>query len=186
MAASPIALLKREHETITRMIDGLERVRDALDREETVHPKVLHKAVAFMRQFADRRHHAKEEDGLFPAMVRAGVPEHGGPIAVMKAEHDQGRAAVAALDDAAAAYAEHGPAERGGVIRAIDAIAALYPNHIFKEDNILYPMAERVLDAEAMAALAASFARIEEDFDDDEQGQLIAFAQRLDWETAGS
>ena len=73
--------------------------------------------------------------------VRAGVPENGGPIAVMKAEHDQGRAAVAALDAAAAAYAEHGPAERDGVIRAIDAIAALYPSHIFKEDNVLYPMA---------------------------------------------
>ena len=185
MTDSPIAMLKREHEIIIRLIDGLERVRNALERGETVHPKVLHRSVAFMREFADHRHHAKEEDALFPSMVRAGVPEEGGPIAVMKAEHEQGRAAVTALEQAADAYAEHGPAEHDGVIAAIATIAALYPSHIYKEDNILYPMAEQVLDADDMAALAKTFARIEAEFSEDEHAQHAAFAQRLDRETAG-
>ncbi len=185
MTDSPIEMLKREHEIIIRLIDGLGRVRNALERDETVPPKVLYQAVAFMHDFADRRHHAKEEDMLFPAMVRAGVPDQGGPIAVMKAEHDQGRAAVMALERATDAYVERGPAEHDAIISAIANITTLYTDHIFKEDNILYPMAESALSTDDMAELATAFARIEEEFSGEAQAKLVEFAQQLDWETSG-
>jgi hemerythrin-like domain-containing protein len=185
MTETPIALLKREHVIIASLIDGLRGVRNALERGETVPPKVLYQVVAFMHEFADRRHHAKEEDTLFPAMVRAGVPERGGPIPVMLAEHDQGRAAVAALERATDAYVEHGPAEYDAIISAIATITTLYTDHIFKEDNILYPMAESALGADDMAELSTAFARIEDEFSDDAHARLVEFARQLDRETAG-
>ena len=95
-------MLKREHEIICRLING--RVRNSLECGETTPPKVLCQAVAFMHEFADRHHHVKEEDTPFPAMVWAGVPEHGGPIAVTKAAHDQARALVMALERAIDGY----------------------------------------------------------------------------------
>ncbi len=184
MTDSPIAMLKREHEIILRLIDGLGRVRNALGRGEAVPPEVLRQAVAFMREYADRRHHAKEEDTLFPAMVRAGIPEHGGPIAVMKSEHDQARDSVMALERATDAYVKHGAAEHDAVISAIATITTLYTDHIFKEDNILYPMAESALGADVMAELATTFAQIEDEFSDQAHARLVEFAQQLDWETA--
>jgi hypothetical protein len=55
----------------------------------------------FFRNFADRCHHSKEEDELFPKMVEHGIPKEGGPIGVMLMEHDQGRAFVRGMSEAA-------------------------------------------------------------------------------------
>src|SRR5512140_2859914 len=51
----------------------------------------------FFREFADRIHHAKEEDRLFAKMIAWGFPAGSGPIAVMLAEHGEGRTHVGAL-----------------------------------------------------------------------------------------
>ncbi len=183
MTNSPIAMLEREHQIILYLIHGLGRVCSALEQGYTVPPRVLYQSVAFLREFADRRHHAKEEDALFPAMVRAGIPERRASIEVMKAEHEQGRAAVTVLGKETDAYAEHGPAKHDSVVTAIAKIRTLYANHIFKEDHDLFPMAERELGAEEMAELAKVFARVDESFSNENHEQLVQFAQIL-WTTS--
>ena len=55
------------------------------------------RAVDFIRNFADRTHHGKEEDNLFPALEQHGMPRQGGPVGVMLDEHDQGRGLVSTL-----------------------------------------------------------------------------------------
>ena len=52
----------------------------ALERGERIDTVLVRQVVEFMREFADRCHHAKEERILFPEMVRKGVPEAGCPI----------------------------------------------------------------------------------------------------------
>jgi len=117
--------------------------------------------VAFLRNFADRCHHAKEETHLFPAMEAKGFPRDGGPTGVMLHEHEEGRGHVrgmaealegAAAGDAAAlrAFAQHGR-----------AYVALLRDHIHKEDNILYVMANRVFTPADQQALLAAFHNVE-------------------------
>ena len=57
-------------------------------------------AVDFIRNYADRFHHAKEEDVLFVALVENGMPREHSPVAAMLMEHDQGRAFVKAMEEA--------------------------------------------------------------------------------------
>ena len=73
------------------MLKILDKVCARLESKEKVDPEHLEPIVEFFRVFADKCHHGKEEDLLFPEMEKAGVPKEMGPIGVMLAEHQQGR-----------------------------------------------------------------------------------------------
>jgi len=158
----PTEELSKEHEAILRMIGILAQVADRLETGAPVDPNDLDQAVDFIRVFADRCHHGKEEGHLFPALEKAGVPRAGGPIGVMLAEHTAGRVHVGTMaraipglragdEHAAAAFA-------GGARRYGDLLA----QHIAKEDRVLFPMADARLGEAEQAALEKSFAEVEE------------------------
>ena len=155
------AELSQEHQAILEMIRILAKMAERLEAGTPVDAKDLEDAVEFIRVFADKCHHAKEEGHLFPEMERAGIPRGRGPIAVMLAEHEEGRKHVAAM-----ARALRGA--RKGHRKAMAAFAAgargygeLLTQHIFKEDNILYPMADNKLSPDQQASLEECFADVE-------------------------
>jgi hemerythrin-like domain-containing protein len=70
----PTEELKKEHEAIKLMIRIMGSVSDRLESGKKVDPKHLDSILEFIKVFADKCHHAKEEDLLFPAMEKAGIP----------------------------------------------------------------------------------------------------------------
>lgn len=156
-----IDLLMDEHQLILRACDALEAYGGVVasgggDREE------LGRFVRFIREFADARHHGKEEDILFTAMVAAGFPRDGGPIAVMLMDHAAGRAHVGVLSDRAAQALPWTGQDRAAVSGAARGYAELLRGHIRKEDQILYPMARMRLHDELMARVDRECASFEE------------------------
>ncbi len=158
----PTVELSQEHQGILLMIRVLEKMSEKLEAGQTVDPEHLGKAVDFIKVFADKCHHGKEEDLLFPAMEKAGIPRTGGPIGVMLSEHVAGRNYVKAL-------AESIPLIRKGDKAAARVFAenarkygTLLTQHIHKEDRVLYPMADARLSPAQQADLEAGFADVEE------------------------
>lgn len=147
----PTHVLTREHETILEAIDLLEEATHRLDAGVEVPPEVLSTLVEFLAAFADGLHHAKEEEMLFPALGKAGLPPHGGPVAVMLAEHERGRGLLGSMRSAAADGASDSFVDAGL------AYAALLREHIHKENEVLFPMAERALPEAERAELARAF-----------------------------
>ncbi len=145
-----IETLMTEHRLIERTLDALSGFTDEVRRKCGDDKEELGRFVAFIRGFADAHHHGKEEDILFATMVEAGFPRHGGPIAVMLMEHDQGRAYIRALSGLAAQEGAWSVEDRQRLAEAADGYANLLRAHIHKEDAILYPMAEQRLPAEAL------------------------------------
>jgi hemerythrin-like domain-containing protein len=153
--------LKTEHRAIERMLAVLEAAAQRLESGQRVRPGLLREAVDFVRNFADRCHHGKEEENLFPRMEAAGVPRAGGPLGVMLAEHDQGRRYVAAIANAIDAY-EGGDGSAAAIIaESARGYVGLLRQHIGKEDNVLFPMADRVLSLEDQRELEQRFEEIE-------------------------
>lgn len=151
-AHQPTALLREEHDIITRALGILERQARSLDGGNPAARERIAALAEFIREFADRRHHGKEEDVLFAAMVDAGMPRHVGPIGMMLAEHDQGRGYVKAMES---------PDDRVAAKAARD-YATLLSSHIQKENGILFPMAEEVLPPEVRERVAHRFAELED------------------------
>lgn len=153
--------LMDEHALIVRMLGALRGMCRRLLRGEPLDPADLDAALDFIANFADRCHHGKEEDLLFPAMARAGFPREGGPVGVMLMEHRQGREYVRALRQAAAGLKAGSPAAARDAARAAADYVELLSHHIMKEDNILYPMAMSALPDEVWIELESAFARVE-------------------------
>lgn len=146
----PIDTLYQEHDEILRFLDLLGEVNTRVQRLEAYTPDdsdlVLLKHLA-EHLVAAEKHHAREEDVLFPALEAKGVT---GPTRVMRAEHNQFRprkhrllvlAQNAATLDFAAFKAE------------VDEIAHFIPlnlrEHIYKENAVLYPAALRLITGPA-------------------------------------
>ncbi len=143
------------------MLAVLEAAAKRLDDGERVRPGLFRDAVDFVRNFADRCHHGKEEQNLFPRMEERGVPRVGGPIGVMLMEHDQGRDFVAAIADSIDAY-DGGDASSARVIvdNARGYIELLH-GHIAKEEEVLFPMADSVLSPADQKEMEERFQKIE-------------------------
>jgi hemerythrin-like domain-containing protein len=157
-----IETLMNDHRLIERALDGLVAFADEVRRKSTDDKVELARFVGFIREFADAHHHGKEEDVLFAAMIEAGFPRQGGPIAVMLHEHDQGRAFVGQLAELSTQAAPWSADDRQRVADAAYGYSNLLHAHIHKEDAILYPMAEQRLAPEVLARVSAECERLEQ------------------------
>jgi len=157
----PTEELKHEHRVIERVLRILEKASRRLEAGDSVPPEVFGKSIDFIRNFADKCHHGKEQDTLFPVLVEHGIPKEGGPIGVMLAEHDEGRAYVRGMAEALSKHRAGDVGAAADIAHNARGYAQLLEQHIQKEDNVLYPMAERVLSEEEKVELADKFEQVE-------------------------
>ena len=136
----PTTILSNEHQNILKVIDALNKECNLLEKGKDLDKDFLAKAIDFIRNYADKFHHAKEEDILFVELGKDTVSMHCNPIEQMLYEHDLGRNFVKGME----AGLKEGVKEE--VIKNARGYAYLLQDHIFKEDNILYPMADEALD----------------------------------------
>jgi hemerythrin-like domain-containing protein len=173
-------ILKNEHRVIEQVLDCLDKIVEAGRTDGRIDADAARDAVAFFRTFADRCHHGKEEDRLFPAMESAGYPSEEGPIAVMRHEHVQGRAFVGrieqAIDGAGAGDAE----ALKEFAEAAAGYTLLLRDHINKEDHCLFPMADQALGEKQQQALMQEFAHFEQhDLGEEVHARFLAIAESL-------
>ena len=166
--------LVAEHDIIERALSVLEKVVAQIESGQSVPDEFPRWAPQFFRQFADQCHHAKEEDLLFPLLKERGIPEEGGPIGCMLQEHEVGRDCVRRMREAS----EADPFDGTKFATAAKEFIPLLRQHIDKENNILYQMAQNVLSEADDADLTDKFTQVEQ-----EKG-LVGLHERYDAEVA--
>ena len=146
--------LMNEHQLILRYLELMERTVNHSDSTLLFAKAPLF--IEFIQQFADEFHHAKEEQNLFQYLAIPGVLTHCNPIPQMLYEHDKARQYVQQINSTLSDH--HG----GQLAAAIMQYVRLLREHIFKEDNILYPMAERDLSEQLKTELLADYQATEQ------------------------
>lgn len=166
---TPTEVLMQEHRLIVTVLDSLEEAAGRLDSGEQIDPEFFMDAAEFVSGFADRCHHGKEEDILFVAMTARDMPQDSGPVAVMLAEHDEGRRYTAGFR-AAAEQMKRGDSEAAAdLVRNVFDYVNLLRQHIVKEEHVLFPMAEQIISIGGMAKVSDDFQRT---IDADEQNGI--------------
>ena len=148
-AGPATADLRDEHEVILQALAVLERVATRLASGRPVSDSALTDLVRFLQTFADRCHHGKEEDQLFPAMRAKGM---GDTLTVFLEEHEEGRRYLRTLASGASIASRAAAARR---------YVALLRDHIERENEVLFPMADGLFTAEEHAALARAYEDVE-------------------------
>ena len=133
--------LEDDHLFILRLIDVMKTM--------TTHPLPdiahLEEAVDLIKNYADGLHHAKEENLLFPLMAERGYSLNQGPVAVMLHEHTAGREYVKGISENIQLLKEGDLSAVNMIYANIHGYSELLQNHIYKENNMLFRMADNAL-----------------------------------------
>lgn len=158
---APLAQLKREHGPLREQMDAFAReaqhIGDASDITDWRDPLETLKASvdAFVRELDP--HSEREEGHLFPLMAKY-IGRTTGPIAVMEYEHDMAKRNLKAFREEVERLTEPVDAGRAKEIASLALQAhAILTDHFMKEENVLFPMAENMLNAEEKEQLARAF-----------------------------
>ncbi|MFO0556108.1 MAG: hemerythrin domain-containing protein [Polyangiaceae bacterium] len=145
--------LRHDHAVFLVALELLDAVVAALDKSDAEAEGHLAGLLEFFSSFVDYCHHGKEEECLFPALEKCGLPRDGGPIGVMLSEHEFGRALLHQMRGALARLGEGDATARADLREAARGYHAFLQAHIYKENNVLFAMADRFVPADAAAAL---------------------------------
>ncbi|MEO9366059.1 MULTISPECIES: hemerythrin domain-containing protein [Candidatus Nitrosocaldus] len=169
--------LRRDHEVIMQVLNAMDTLRMLLRQGKDVPLEVIYDTIDFAKNFTDRCHHGKEEDVLFPALNAAGMPKDEGPIAVMLREHRQGREILAKIEDALTRH-KQGSSSLDGVIAGIEEYIMLMQHHIFKENNILFNIADMLLSSKSNE-LNKGYERVEHEVMHDKHGHYKEMVESI-------
>jgi hemerythrin-like domain-containing protein len=145
--------LEDDHVHILQLLKVMERVIGS-ENPDTSH---LESMVDIIKNFADGLHHAKEENQFFPFLTKRGFSLTQGPVAVMLNEHARGRDFVRGISENIVLYKGGNMEALGKIYSNMAGYAELLKNHIGKENNILFRMADNALSESDQQDLLKQF-----------------------------
>lgn len=146
-----IKYMNVEHENILRFVKVARKMAQNILENKKIDFNDFELAVSFIKEYADKFHHQKEEDILFNKMV-----ENLGDVAVkvinhgMIVEHDFGRLYVSDMIDSLNKLKQNQDEHKLDLIASIISYTKLIERHIEKEDKVIYNFAKRELKKEIM------------------------------------
>jgi hemerythrin-like domain-containing protein len=129
-----------EHRLIENMIALIKRELKQIETTNQVDPLIIDKVVDFIRVYADRTHHGKEEDILFKKLENKNMSDQDKQLMEdLIAEHLLGRKTTKELVEANAKYRSGDKPALTLVAAKLHLLADFYPKHIVKEDKVFFP-----------------------------------------------
>jgi hemerythrin-like domain-containing protein len=154
-------MLAEEHKAVRVILDALARMCEKLRAGERVDPEHFEKVLVFIRNVADRAHHLKEEELLFEKMESAGVSRDEMLADKITTEHDLGRGFIRGISDALVAYSMGDDSAGRVIAENASSYVRLLRGHIVKEEEIIFPLADRHLPDETKRELVVAFEKID-------------------------
>jgi hemerythrin-like domain-containing protein len=150
-------IIRDEHRSIAAILHGMEfLVQKIRARKKKVDPRVFHAMLYYLDTFSERIHHPKEDRFLFKAM-RERSAEADTHIADLEEEHARGEDALRRLAQCLIRYEEGGEREFPAFEREVENFVRNYRDHMRKEEDVVFPLAERLLSAQDWQAIDHAF-----------------------------
>lgn len=134
----PIGPLMIEHRLIDKMIEIIRQKITEIKSTNSVDPIFIDTTVDFIRIYADKTHHGKEEDILFRDCAKKSMSDE--DIKLMNElieEHKFSRKIIGELEEAKVNHLK-GVDTLNIIVEKLNTIATFYPKHIEKEDKIFF------------------------------------------------
>ncbi len=156
---SALGILMTEHRLIDRVVaDAALELEEVARGTRAIDPQYIDTVVDFIRGYADRCHHGKEEDIVFLELVTKELPEQvEDAMRMLVDDHLWARAKTGTL---AAATVRYQAGDEGAAEEIIDVLSKLlhfYPTHIEKEERSFFGMAIEQFTAEEREAMLVRF-----------------------------
>jgi hemerythrin-like domain-containing protein len=151
----PMQKLVDEHSLIKRLLAVIPGLIEGLDLDSEAGRQQVRDVIDFIRSFADKYHHSKEEDVLFK-YFDANLDI----IKAMYSDHENGRSKVRQM------LAALETRDKPTLALNLKGYQELLTEHIMKEDEVLYRWMERNLSMKQIGEIFARCVQIDEEFND--------------------
>lgn len=158
-----IEILVNEHAYIKKVLAAIKKDCEEMAYGKEIDTAFYRNVIEFVRNFADKYHHQKEEKKLFSIMADMDENLRNGPIMGMILEHDLGRSYIKNLAEALDKYESGDKNKKAYVLANALSYAVMLEKHIEKEDTAIYVMARRMLSKEVKENMDKEFNEIEDD-----------------------
>ena len=139
------AHLRKDHDLIEKVIAAMQTTVSLLKDGKKVPESILLPTIDFAKSFTNVCHHGKEEDTLFPALGKMGMPTNMGPIRMMIMEHETTKKIAEKIEEFAKTYLDAG--DPSNLIEGMELYIEHVKAHLWKENNRLFMMADARLQA---------------------------------------
>lgn len=156
----PTQDLVDEHSGIMLMLKIMDKVAVRLHQGDAVSMDHLQKIAEFLKNFADNCHHGKEEGILFPELMKN--PENITLLNELLGEHKTGRDYIRGINESLVSFKPGNP-DATHIAINFEGYIALLTSHIRKENDLLFPVADRELSVELQDELVERFEALERD-----------------------
>lgn len=176
------APLMIEHRLIEKMIGQIRRLLARIKTEGRIDPVIVDTTVDFIRIYADRTHHGKEEDILFRALKQRGRGMSAEDRVLMEElveDHKKGRKLTKALVTANDRYRRGEDEALQEISANLQALVDFYPTHIQKEDKVFFPAARRYFTEEEDQAMLQQFWRFDREMIHNKYRAVVAELEQL-------
>jgi len=136
--------LRKDHKLIEKVLQALDATIKLLKDGKQIPEQILLPTLDFTQNFTDVCHHGKEEEALFPALEKAGMPTNMGPIRMMLLDHKRTKEIAEHISLASKKYLETG--DSAYLIETLELYVQHVTEHLWKENNRLFMMADARLN----------------------------------------
>ncbi len=169
----PAGPLMKEHRLIERMIALMDNEIRRIESGRKADVNFIETAIDFIRIYADRCHHGKEEDILFRELKMKDITEeHERVMNELIREHVWGRETVGKLDEAKRRYHEGGDS-LDEIVELMGKLTEFYPKHIDKEDNRFFLPAMEYFSRQEQDAMLDEMAEFDREMIHDKYGWVV-------------
>ena len=154
----PRGTMMIEHRLIEKMLDIVKKELDVIEKTKSVNPVFIDTVVDFIKIYADRTHHGKEEDILFRELEKKKM--NAGDKKMMRdlvEEHITARKVVGELVEANRRYAGGDLSGLKIISEKLKFLIDFYPVHIRKEDMEFFPRTEKYFSSDELEAMLDEF-----------------------------
>jgi len=150
-------IIRDEHRSIAAILHGMQYLMEQVrTRKVKIDPRVFRAMLYYLDTFSERMHHPKEDRYLFSAMRRRGAQANA-LIAELEKEHAGGEQALRRLEQCLLRYEEGGDKEFPAFAQEAETFAQGYWDHMRKEEEQVFPLAEKLLSPGDWVAIDRAF-----------------------------
>jgi hemerythrin-like domain-containing protein len=175
----PVDVLVSEHVLIIRVVNLIRKETEQIVKTQTIQPNTITQFIGFLRVFADKYHHGKEEGLLFRELSQRKLNETDKKLMFeLMMEHALARRTVSGLEKAKDSYVEGKTEVLPDILQLLNTLIDLYPKHIEKEDKQFFYQSMEYFTQEEQDDMLKRSALFDQNFTNKYYAQVVDLLEK--------
>jgi hemerythrin-like domain-containing protein len=159
---SPTENLVKEHNDINELLDIMTKIAAKIRSRDVFYPTDVEEIVDYLKIIVDKSHQSKEDGILYPELILTGISKTTAPLSLVEYEHTQAMRYLNEISSCVENCKIGNNFSCELLAESLTNYVTVFKNHIQREEETVFPIADKILSAEKQSEITGKFQEIEE------------------------